>query len=144
MVILTIIQQKHHVTIKNGSYSMCNGNDCTVGKMLPESLLNQIICSSINRCSSFIKHQYLTFLKQHTAKADQLPLTHTPIFSILTNCIVQKNISNMFPQRNSKIFYIRSSKRRTCRIQFSLFLSNFISKLTLLQSLKQFKGKNYN
>ena len=46
----------------------------------------------------------------------------------------------MFPQHNSKIFYIRSCNRRTCRIQLSLFLSNFISKLTLLQSLKQFKG----
>ena len=66
---------------------MCNGDDYTVGKMLPEGLLNQIICSCINWGNSFIEHQYLTFLKQHTAKADQLPLTNTLIFSILTNCI---------------------------------------------------------
>ena len=82
----TIIKKQDHVTIKNRCHPMCNCDDCRVREMLPQCLLNEVVSSSINWSSCFIKHQDLASLQYHTAKTDELSLTHTPVLSIFSNC----------------------------------------------------------
>jgi len=65
---------------------MRDGHNCTVREVMPQRLLNQIISGCVDGRSSFVKYQDLAFLEQHPTETHELPLSHAPVLTILSNC----------------------------------------------------------
>ena len=69
---------------------MSDGNDSANGEVLTKRLLDQIVCGSVDGSCGLVENQHLASLEQNSTEAHKLPLSHTPILSILGNWKTRK------------------------------------------------------
>ena len=65
------------VIVHDGVESMCYGEDCALFELLPDRILDQIVCLQIHSCCGFIQNQDLCLTEQSASQADKLSLSNT-------------------------------------------------------------------
>ena len=63
--------------VHDGIEPVSNRKDCTVSKLSPNRLLNELISFQVYRGRGFIENKDFTFTEQRTRQTYQLPLTNT-------------------------------------------------------------------
>lgn len=72
---------------------MCDCNDSAVGKLFADDLLQDGIRGVVNGRCCLIENENAIVFQQHSAQTEQLPLTHAPVLSIISDWMHRSNVS---------------------------------------------------
>lgn len=83
---LTVVKEQDHVAVKDGGDPVRDCDDRRVGKLLPESFLDEVVRGGVDGGRGLVEHQDLAPFQDHPPKAHQLTLTHAPVLAVLYHC----------------------------------------------------------
>lgn len=68
------------VIVQDGVETMGNGENCRVGELLTDGLLDEGVGGDVNSSGGFVQDQDTSLAEKGTGKADQLALSDTAMF----------------------------------------------------------------
>ena len=86
-----------HVVVHDGVESVCNRDDCAVGKLRADGLLDQVVRLQVHSSCGLVQHQDLGLAQEGPGQTHQLTLANAEVLPSLSDGVVQS-----FLQRRHK------------------------------------------
>ena len=77
------------IVIHDGIEPVSDGDDCTLGKLGPDGLLDEVVRLQIHGSRSLVQNQHLGLAQQGTGEAHQLTLPHAQVLPSLSNVVLK-------------------------------------------------------